>query len=216
MRPAPDQGPRTRPVSYLARMRTRGPVAALVAIAVLGGCASFADDLRETSREARAEASSTSSSASATTSASASASASRSATTSSSAATTTATPGPAASTTPAATTPPPAPVPPPANGPDEIRAAYGTEPWGVYLSAAQDYSAAERSRMEAVHRDLQALGYEGFIGTLCDEGAEAAGVDPYGDAVSIYFRSRAEAEQFLALWNRPSVGYAKVLIVCGD
>lgn len=192
-------------------------VAALLAIAVLGGCASFADDLRETSREARADASSTSSSASPTTSASASATTtSPSATTTSSAATSTVTPGPAASTTPAATTPPPAPVPPPANGPDETRAAYGTEPWGVYLSAAQDYSAAERSRMEAVHRDLQALGYEGFIGTLCDEGAEAAGVDPYGDAVSIYFRSREEAQQFLALWNRPSVGYAKVLIVCGD
>lgn len=107
-------------------------------------------------------------------------------------------------------------MPPPANGPDEIRAAYGTEPWGVYLIAARDYSAAERSRMETVHRDLQALGYEGFLGTLCDEGAEAAGVDPYGDAVSIYFRSRAEAQQFLALWNRPAVGYAKVLIICGE
>jgi hypothetical protein len=94
--------------------------------------------------------------------------------------------------------------------------AFGQEPWGVYLSAAQDYSAAERSRMAAVHRDLQALGYRGFIGTLCDEGAEAAGVDPYGDAVAIYFRSQTDARQFLALWNRPSVGSAKVLIVCGE
>ncbi len=70
--------------------------------------------------------------------------------------------------------------------------------------------------MEAVHRDLQAVGYRGFIGTLCDEGAEAAGVDSYGDAVAIYFGSQAEAQQFIALWNRPVVGSAQVLIICGE
>ena len=67
-----------------------------------------------------------------------------------------------------------------------------------------------------MHRDLQAFGYRGFIGTLCDEGAEAAGVDPYGDGVAIYFRTQAEAQQFIGLWNRPIVGSARVLIVCGD
>ena len=189
---------------------------ALVAIALLGGCASFADGFDEASRDARA-ASSTSASATATTSGA----------TSSSAASST-----AASSTSASPTGPrpprrrplrrrptaarPAPAPAPANKPTEIGAAYGTEPWGVYLIAAQDYSAAERSRMEAVHRDLQAFGYRGFLGTLCDEGAEAAGVDPYGDGVVIYFRTQAEAQQFIALWNRPIVGSARVLIVCGD
>ena len=94
--------------------------------------------------------------------------------------------------------------------------AFGAEPWAVYLIAAQDYSAAEASRMEAVHRDLQAFGYRGFFGDLCDEGAEAAGVDPGGRAVAIYFRSQAEAQQFVSLWNRPVVGSARVLIVCGE
>jgi cell division septation protein DedD len=190
-------------------------VVALVAVALLAGCASFADQFEETARDSRAASSSTSASASETTS---------EATTSSSApSSTTAGPtteSPAATTAPAgtqtSTTSAPPPAPAPVDKPAEIGAAYGTEPWAVYLIAAQDYSAAERSRMEAVHRDLQAFGYRGFLGTLCDEGAEAAGVDPYGDAVVIYFRTQAEAQQFLALWNRPSVGSARVLIICGE
>jgi cell division septation protein DedD len=191
-------------------------VVALVAITLLGGCASFADQLDESSRDSRA-ASSTSAGASTsgTTSEAPTSSSAPSSTTS-----TTTTAPPAATTAPAGTAAPttaaPPPAPAPANKPAEIGAAYGQEPWAVYLIAAQDYSAAERSRMEAVHRDLQAFGYRGFLGTLCDEGAEAAGVDSYGDAVVIYFRSQAEAQQFIALWNRPVVGSAKVLITCGD
>ena len=86
----------------------------------------------------------------------------------------------------------------------------------MYLSVARSYTATERSQMQAVHRDVQSLGYTGFNGTLCDEGAEAVGVDPYGDAVAVYFRTQAQAQQFLAGWKRPSVGSAHVLITCGD
>jgi hypothetical protein len=203
-------------------MKKRGPLVALVAIALLGGCASFADGFDEASQADRAaSASSTSASATATTSEATSSSAASSSTasstsaspTGSTAAATTAAPPPA----PAPAPPPaPAPAPAPANKPQEVGAQFGQEPWGVYLIAAQDYSDAERARMEAVHRDLQAFGYRGFLGTLCDEGAEAAGVDPYADAVAIYFRTQAEAQQFIALWNRPLVGSARVLIVCGD
>ena len=185
-----------------------------MAIALLGGCASFADQFDESSRDSRAA---SSTSASASTSERTSEATTSSAPSSSTAPTTTA--NPAATTAPAGTAAPTAaapPPPPPADKPAEIGAAYGQEPWAVYLIAAQDYSAAERSRMEAVHRDLQAFGYRGFLGTLCDEGAEAAGVDSYGDAVVIYFRTQPEAQQFIALWNRPVVGSAQVLITCGD
>ena len=188
---------------------------ALVAIALLGGCASFVDQFDENSRDSRAA---SSTSASASTSETTSEATTSSAASSTSA--TTSTDSPAATTAPAGTAAPttaaPPPPPAPADKPAEIGAAYGTEPWAVYLIAAQDYSAAERSRMEAVHRDLQAFGYRGFLGTLCDEGAEAAGVDSYGDAVVIYFRTQAEAQQFIAIWNRPVVGSARVLIVCGE
>ncbi len=196
-----------------------------MAIALLGGCASFAEQFDESSRASRADSSASAStsrseSTSEATTSSAPSSTSAAPTTGSTAPTTgAATTGAAttgAATTGAATTAPPPPAPAPANKPAEIGAAYGTEPWGVYLIAAQDYSAGERSRMEAVHRDLQAFGYRGFLGTLCDEGAEAAGVDPYGDAVVIYFRTQAEAQQFIALWNRPLVGSARVLIICGE
>ncbi len=191
-----------------------------MAIALLGGCASFAEQFDESSRDSRAD---SSASASTSRSESTSEATTSSAPSSTSAAPTTGSTAPTtggattgAATTGAATTAPPPPAPAPANKPAEIGAAYGTEPWGVYLIAAQDYSAGERSRMEAVHRDLQAFGYRGFLGTLCDEGAEAAGVDPYGDAVVIYFRTQAEAQQFIALWNRPLVGSARVLIICGE
>lgn len=195
-------------------MARRGLAIALVAITLLGGCASFADQIEESSRHSRA-ASSTSSSASASASTSAT---TPEATTSSAPSSTTAAPtttSPAA-TTAVATTPAPAPAPAPVDKPAEVGAAFGQEPWAVYLIVARDYTAAERSRMEAVHRDLQAFGYRGYLGTLCDEGAEAVGVDPYGDAVVIYFRTQAEAQRFRALWNRPAVGTARVLIMCGD
>jgi cell division septation protein DedD len=200
----------------LVIVKRRGLVVALVAAALLAGCASFVEEFDESSRDSRA-ASSTSASASETTSEATTSSAGSSTSGSTATESPAATSGPAttaAGTTAPAPAPPPAPAP--ANKPAEIGAAYGTEPWAVYLIAAQDYSAAERSRMEAVHGDLQAFGYRGFLGTLCDEGAEAAGVDSYGDAVVIYFRTQAEAQQFIALWNRPVVGSAKVLMVCGD
>jgi cell division septation protein DedD len=204
-------------------VKTRGLLAALAVIALLAGCASFVDQFGERARDDRA-ASSSSSTSSTSRSTSTSATTSSEATTSSSASSTSAGPTTQSSaptsggaTTAAGTTSPPAPPPaPPANKPQEVGAAYGQEPWAVYLVAAQDYSAAERSRMEAAHRDLQAFGYRGFLGTLCDEGAESAGVDPYGDAVVIYFRTQAEAQQFISLWNRPVAGSARVLIVCGD
>ena len=208
---------RTASSLNLRIMKTRGPVVALVAIALLGGCASFADGFDEASRDSRAAASSTSASATATTSEATSSSAASSTAASSTSASPTGTTGAATTAAPPpAPAPAPPPAPAPANKPTEIGAAYGTEPWGVYLIVAQDYSAAERSRMEAVHRDLRAFGYRGFLGTLCDEGAEAAGVDPYGDGVVIYFRTQAEAQQFIALWNRPIVGSARVLIICGE
>jgi cell division septation protein DedD len=214
----------------LSIMNRRGLAGALVAMALLGGCASFAEEFDDSSRGNRADSSaSASTSRSGSTSEATSSSAPSSTTaapttgspdsTTGAATTGAATTGAAttgAATTGAATTAPPPPAPAPVNKPSEVGAAYGTEPWAVYLIAAQDYSAGERSRMEAVHRDLQAFGYRGFLGTLCDEGAEAAGVDPYGDAVVIYFRTQAEAQQFITLWNRPVVGSAQVLIICGD
>jgi hypothetical protein len=102
------------------------------------------------------------------------------------------------------------------NWPAESAPTYGQELVGVYLVVAEDYSDAEQARMDAVYRDLQSVGYTGLNGPLCDEGADAIGVDPYGNAVAVYFSSQAAAQQFLAGWTGPEVGSTKITVICGD
>ena len=52
--------------------------------------------------------------------------------------------------------------------------------------------------MDGIYRDLQSVGYTGLNGALCDDDADKVGVDPYGNAVAVYFSSQAAAQQFLA------------------
>ena len=59
-------------------------------------------------------------------------------------------------------------------------------------------------------------GYTGLNSALCDDGADRVGVDPYGNAVAVYFASQAAAQQFLAAWDGPSVGSTKITVICGD
>lgn len=195
-------------------MRTRGAIAAgIAAAALLSGCASFADRLNESAAAAAAATTSTaaSSSAAATSSGAPAAAATSSApsTTGGAAASTTVAVPPPAVTTSAA---PPAAAA--VSWPPETTISNTREVYGVYLAAATTYTAAETAQMKQVYSDLQALGYRGYSGPLCDAGAEAAGVDESGDAVVVYFSTSAAAQQFIAGWKRPYVGVAKVATFC--
>jgi hypothetical protein len=199
-----------------------------VTLALLSGCASFADGVQEAAdvRAAGVSADQTeaSTSASATTSGGAAATTqaptSTTPTTTSPAPTTAQPPATTAGAPPASPTVAPgsqAPPAPPAGGwpPETTLTAY-REAWGVYLSVAREYTDAETARMQQTYRDLQALGYRGYYGTLCDAGAESAGVGESDDAVAVYFTTKAQAEQFIGGWNRPVVGYAQVATFCTD
>jgi hypothetical protein len=205
-------------------MRSRGSVAvALAAVALLGGCASFTENVQETADAAASGASATSGAGS----------------TASEAADTSTAPGPSEAAPTTAGAPAPAgsggsgsgggggatgqgggsatraPAPP-ASWPPETTLTANREAWGVYLIVAKTYSAAENAKMQQVYRDLQGLGYRGYSGTLCDAGAENAGVDESADAVAVYFTTKAQAQQFISGWNRPYVGYAQVATFCAS
>jgi hypothetical protein len=105
---------------------------------------------------------------------------------------------------------------PPASWPPETTLTANREAWGIYLIVAKTYSAAENAKMQQVYRDLQGLGYRGYSGTLCDAGAENAGVDESADTVAVYFTTKAQAQQFVSGWNRPYVGYAQVATFCAS
>jgi cell division septation protein DedD len=202
-------------------MRTRGSraaaAAALGVVALLSGCASFAQGIQETAGVAAAA--TTGGTASGTSGAASDGAAASSDATAASGATATSEPATGTAEAPAPATPrvsaPQAPAAP-ASWPPETALTANREVWGVYLVVAEDYTAAETARMRQVYRDLQALGYRGYSGTLCDAGAEDAGVDESADAVSVYFATKAQVQQFLTGWNRPYVGYARVATFCTD
>jgi hypothetical protein len=118
----------------------------------------------------------------------------------------------------AATSPSPAAVTTPSSAPPEWPAAatptHGARLWGAYLVVA-DYPDPSLS---ATEERVRALGYGGGMGALgCDQGAaEALGADPDAMTVAVYFDDRGSADQFLALYDGPSVGIAEVTMYCLD
>ncbi len=105
--------------------------------------------------------------------------------------------------------------------PAEIAPIHGGSAWGAYLVANTDpdYAAA---RMTAFDR-LDDLGYLAFgEGELaCDvDAAGALGLDPSTTAVSLYFASQSDAEEFATAYfyqyGDMVVGVSEVTTFCLD
>ena len=113
----------------------------------------------------------------------------------------------------------PKPIEPPASPsgdwPDEAPAAHGEPTWGVYLAVGD---VTDPTVQEAYDHAIS-LGYAGAgIGQLgCDEGAaEALGADQADMRVAVYFDSREKAEEFVAMYDQPTVGVVEVTTYCLD
>ena len=137
--------------------------------------------------------------------------------------TTSATPEPVA-TTPS--TPPPTTSAPPTFPPAAEGVQQGDVVWAVYLAVARvgddgrpDDPAGDLDR---ARRQAAAAGYERDVGggqVECDRGARAAlGLDPGRDyyTVSIFFATRADAQQFVAAYEPGVVGTAEITAYCLD
>lgn len=127
---------------------------------------------------------------------------------------------------PAATTPLPTTSAAPTFPPAAEAVQQGDVVWAVYLAVARvgddgrpDDPAGDLDR---ARRQAAAAGYEGAIGggqVECDRGArEALRLDPGRDyyTVSIFFATRADAEQFVAAYEPGVVGTAEITAYCLD
>ena len=125
-----------------------------------------------------------------------------------------------------ATTSSPAPAPAPSFPPAAAGVQQGDAVWAVYLAVVrvgEDGQAEDPSGDMARAREQAATaGYERDVGggqVECDQGArEALGLDPdrgYQTA-SIFFATRADAEQFVAAYEPGVVGLAEIRAYCLD
>lgn len=105
----------------------------------------------------------------------------------------------------------------PASWPAEAGAAQGGSYWAVFLAVA--YDGAEQELQDALG-SAHAVGYEAGIGDIgCTTGArEALGLDPGKsyEAVSIFFTTQADAQEFVDLYEPGVVGTALVTAGCMD
>jgi hypothetical protein len=100
--------------------------------------------------------------------------------------------------------------------PESYNPGQGETAWGVYLATLSEGDASEGRRLLA---ELEARGVTGGgMGQLsCDQGAAAAlGASEDDTVVSVGFRTRAEAEEFVAAWGSPVLGIAEFVAYCRD
>jgi ABC-type transport system substrate-binding protein len=132
---------------------------------------------------------------------------------------------PASPATGAPSTSPTSPTSPTSRGsaeetrtwPPEARAVHGGQYWAVYLAVSR--GDTEYDEVERAYRSAQAVGYEAGIGDICATGAhEALGLDPAVSytASSIYFDTRAQAQQFVDMYEPGVVGTAHITAYCLD
>jgi hypothetical protein len=121
-------------------------------------------------------------------------------------------PGPSSPSAPPST---PVPTATPTNVPDAVQPVHGGEVWGLYLAVGDDLEAPA---MQAAREQAAALGYEAGGGELaCDQpAAEELGVAPDAFAVSLYFATRADAQDAAILFDPPPVGIVRVMTYCLD
>lgn len=100
--------------------------------------------------------------------------------------------------------------------PESYNPGHGETAFGVYLATVAEGDTEHAPRLLA---ELEARGVTGGgSGQLsCDQGAAAAlGEDDGAIAVSVSFRTRAEAEAFVAAWGFPVLGVAEFVAYCRD
>jgi hypothetical protein len=141
------------------------------------------------------------------------------------------TPGPAAPGTPApGTAAPSAPgehapqdVPPGTGRPDgyptEVVSSHGAQLWGVYLAAGAADDVWQAHAVGEAEGFLTGQGFTGSgIGSVsCDQGAaEQLGLAPEHDRVAVYFATAEQAQQFVDVYERDTLGTALVTTYCLD
>lgn len=92
----------------------------------------------------------------------------------------------------------------------------GETAYGVYIAIVNDGDPAvvQDLMAELQERGVTTAG-SGQLG--CDQGAAAAlGLDEEATAVSVAFRTRADAERFATEWGTPVVGVAEFVAYCRD
>jgi hypothetical protein len=124
--------------------------------------------------------------------------------------------------TPSSSTPAPTPGPTsePAehvSWPPEAQAEHGGQYWAVYLAVA--HAGTDQAELAAAHASAKSIGYQAGIGSICEAGAtEALGLNPdiSYDAVSIFFDTAAQAQEFVDLYQPGVVGTAFITAYCLD
>ena len=103
--------------------------------------------------------------------------------------------------------------------PPEAPAEHGGEYWAVFLAVVRGVDARHPEIAEAVQA-AKDLGYSGGHGEIgCTQGAaEQLRLDPAADymAVSVFFASQAQAQQFVDAYEPGVVGTAKITAYCMD
>ena len=100
--------------------------------------------------------------------------------------------------------------------PDASVGGGGETAYGVYIAIVNDGDPAvvQDLMAELQERGVTTAG-SGQLG--CDQGAAAAlGLDEEATAVSVAFRTRADAERFATEWGTPVVGVAEFVAYCRD
>lgn len=100
--------------------------------------------------------------------------------------------------------------------PETFNPGHGETAFGVYLATTADGDTTTGPRLL---RQLEERGVTGGgSGQLsCDQGAATTlNVDEDTVAISVSFRTRAEAELFVAAWGEPVVGIAEFVAYCRD